>query len=51
MPPAKWFLVDPVGSSSRWNRNRLSMAFLLLTLAVLVLEAWGIRSSIGSLFR
>jgi len=27
------------------------MAFLLLTLAVLVLEAWGIRSSIGFLFR
>jgi len=27
------------------------MAFLLLTLAVLVLEVWGIRSSIGFLFR
>jgi hypothetical protein len=51
MPPAKWFPVNPIGSSSRWNRNRFAMAFLLLTLAVLVLEAWGIRSSIGYLFR
>jgi len=51
MPPAQWFPVNPVGSSSRWNRTRFALAFLLLTLAVLVLEAWGIRSSIGSLLR
>jgi len=51
MPPAKRFTVNPVGSNSRWNRTRFAMAFLLLTLAVLVLEAWGIRSSIGSLLR
>jgi len=49
MPPAKWFCVNPVGTSSRWNR--MALAFLLLTLAVLALEVWGIRSSIGSLLR
>ncbi|HTD53409.1 MAG TPA: hypothetical protein VK780_10320 [Thermoanaerobaculia bacterium] len=41
--------MNPIGSSSRWNR--FAMAFLLLTLAVLALEVWGIRSSIGSLLR
>ena len=51
MPPAQWFPVDPARSSSRWNRNRFAMAFLLLTLAVLVLEAWGIRSTLTSLLR
>jgi hypothetical protein len=41
--------VNPVGSSSRWNR--VGLAILLLTLALLALEVWGIRSSIGSLLR
>jgi len=50
MPPAKHFLVASIGpTSSRWNR--IGLAFLLVTLAILALEVWGIRSSIGSLFR
>jgi len=49
MPPAECVSVNPIGSSSRWNR--VALAFLLLTLAVLGLEGWGIRSSIGSLLR
>jgi hypothetical protein len=50
MPPANHSFVASIGpTSSRWNR--IGLAFLLLTLALLALEVWGIRSSVGALFR
>ncbi len=40
--------MSPIGSSPR--SQRLAILFLLLTVAVLALELWGIRISLKSLF-
>jgi len=42
------FGVSPLGGTSRLNR--LAFGFLVAALLVLALEAWGIRSSLISLF-
>ena len=41
--------MNPFGSSPR--AQRVGLLFLFLTLAVLALEVWGIRSSLDSLLQ